>query len=187
MSEIIAITGGIGSGKSQVLSILEGAGEKVISCDKITNDLYENQTVKLKLASIFPECDNEKTGVTKQAVAKIVFNDKAKLKTLTDFLTPLILEESLSKAKALGGRVFVEVPLLFECNAQNKFDKVLVVLRDKTQRVKSVIKRSNLSEQEVLKRIDSQFDYDSADLTPFVVIVNDGDLQTLKQKVLNLI
>ena len=52
MNEIIAITGGIGSGKSQVLAILESAGEKVISCDRITDELYATTKVKKILGKI---------------------------------------------------------------------------------------------------------------------------------------
>ena len=189
MSELIAITGGIGSGKSQVLLALENAGEKVISCDKITNELYNNRAVKRWLKKVFPESASGfiNLKIDKKKIASTVFSDKQKLKLLTDYLTPLILEKSLKRAKQLGGRVFVEVPLLFERNAQNHFDKVVVITRNLEDRILSVMARSNLTREQVLERISSQFDYDGADLTPYHIIDNDSDVSSLTQKALQLI
>lgn len=189
MSELIAITGGIGSGKSQVLHTLEGAGEKVISCDKITNELYDNRAVKKWLKKVFPESASGffAIKIDKKKIASVVFGNQEKLKLLTDYLTPLILKESLKRAKQLGGRVFIEVPLLFECNAKNHFDKVVVVTRDLESRISSVIARSNLTREQVLERINAQFDYEGADLSQYHVIINDGDIENLTQKALELI
>ena len=189
MNEIIAITGGIGSGKSQVLAILESAGEKVISCDRITDELYATPKVKKILGKMFPSSREGffKRRINKRKIAVEVFADGEKLRNLTDFLTPLILQESLIRANRLGGRVFVEVPLLFECNAQDEFDKVIVIARDKEKRISSVMARSNLTREQVLERISAQFDYDSTDLSKYTVILNDGDLKSLEQKTLELI
>ena len=189
MNEIIAITGGIGSGKSQVLAILESAGEKVISCDRITDELYATPKVKKILGKMFPSSREGffKRRINKRKIAVEVFADDEKLRNLTNFLTPLILQESLIRANRLGGRVFVEVPLLFECNAQDEFDKVIVICRDKEKRISSVMARSNLTREQVLERISAQFDYDSADLSKYTVLLNDGDLENLTQKTLELV
>ena len=66
------------------------------------------------------------------------------------------------------------------------FDKVIVVKRDKDSRVSSVIKRSNLTENQVLSRINNQIDYDTFDFSKYNVIINDN-LDTLEQKVKNLL
>lgn len=186
---LIALTGGIGSGKSLVLKILNDLNEKTLSCDQVTDSVYKKRHVVCWLGKTFPHA---KTGkiikrIDKKKIAKTVFNDRQKLKELTDFLTPVILEQTLKRAKKLRGRVFIEVPLLFECNAQDKFDRVIVVKRDLEERIKSVMARSNLTKEEVLKRIDSQFDYENADLSAYDVILNDKDEESLKQKVINLI
>jgi dephospho-CoA kinase len=80
--------------------------------------------------------------------------------------------------------VFVEVPLLFECNYQNEFDAVMVIARDKNARIDSVKRRSNLTEEEIISRMAKQTDYDSFDLTPYFCIANDSDELSLKEKVL---
>lgn len=184
-NKVIALTGGIGSGKSQALKILEQEGETILSCDAITRELYDRADVKAWLTQKFPNClMPDGLSPDKKKISQEVFADKNKLAELTDFLTPLILKECLLRARGYNRRVFVEVPLLFEQNAQAYFDGVLVIVRDKAERIKSVMARNKLTEKEVLDRISSQFDYDLADLSPYVVIENDGSLEQLKTKVL---
>ena len=184
----IAITGGIGSGKSTVCEILLELGYPVISCDKITTELYQKRKIKLLLKKIFPHAVkgffNPK--IDRAKISASAFNDKALHVRLTQTITPLVMREVERKSKKFSGTVFVEVPILFECNYQNYFDAVLVIKRDKTARIESVKARSNLSEQQVLERISNQVDYDSLDLSNYTLIIND-DLNTLKDKVLSAI
>ena len=76
--------------------------------------------------------------------------------------------------------------MLFESKLESMFDKVIVVKRDKDSRVNSVIKRSNLTENQVLSRINNQIDYDTFDFSKYNVIINDN-LDKLEQKVKNLL
>ena len=183
---IIAVTGGIGSGKSTALEILSSAGYPVLSSDQIVKDLYEKRWVKKILKRIFPTAVSGffHLAVDKKKIAELAFNDKKLHKELTDAITPLVLKEILIRTENLSGKIFVEVPLLFECGYQNQFDGVLVIVRDKTQRIESVKTRSNLTEKEIIARMNDQVDYDAFDLSPFAVIVNDGELDALKQSVL---
>ena len=186
---LIAVTGGIGSGKSTVLSIIKNLGYPTLSCDQVTDEVYKKPFVKRRLAKMFPKAKGGKIfiKIEKKVIAKEVFSNKEKLKELTDYLTPIILSETLKKARKIKGKVFVEVPLLFECNAQDKFDKIIVVKRDFNERIESVINRSNLSKKEVLERINSQFDYENSNLTNCEIIQNNGDLSSLENKVKSLI
>ena len=186
---LIAVTGGIGSGKSQVIAILNQLGEKTLSCDAITNELYSDKKVIKQLGKMFPSARRGffvKT-IDKQTIANTVFNNPQKLKQLTDYLTPIVLETCVQRAKQTGGRVFVEVPLLFEQNATDSFDKVLVVTRNLDARIQSVINRSNLTKEQVLQRINAQFDYDNADLSCHTIIANNGSLDNLKQSIQNFV
>lgn len=184
-SFLVAITGGIGSGKSAALKYLQSMGLQTLSCDEITRQSYDFPKIKRWLIKQFPEAVKGKIfkKVDKSLVAKIVFADKEKLAMLTDFLTPVILEETLRQAKRLKGYVFIEVPLLFECNKANCFDMVIVIKRAISERIESVMSRSNLTKEQVLKRINAQFDYENADLTPYTVISNDGTEEELTQKI----
>ena len=92
----------------------------------------------------------------------------------------------MARAKKLSGKIFVEVPLLFECKYQDSFDGVIVITRPLNARIESVMARSNLTEEQVVGRIKSQVDYENIDLTPYHVIENTGDLEQLKNNVLSL-
>ena len=188
-NNLIALTGGIGSGKSQALSILKNLGEKTLNCDGETDKLYKNRKVIKQLAKIFPHAVRGKVfkRIDKPTVAKTVFSDKQKLKELTALLTPLILQRTLAKAKRLGGRVFIEVPLLFECNAQDEFYRVVVIKRDLNNRISSVISRSNITKEQVLERINAQVDYDGMDLSPYTVIQNDGTPEQLQKALIDFL
>ena len=184
----IAITGGIGSGESTVSLLIAELGYPVLSCDNITTQLYKKRKVKLLLKKIFPSAVKGffHPKIDRTKIASLAFNDKSLHAQLTDTITPLVMAEVNKQCSAIKGVVFVEVPLLFECNYQDYFDGVLVVVRDKKSRIESVKARSNLSEEQILARMQNQIDYDSFDLTAYTVITND-DISTLKDKVISAI
>ncbi len=176
---IIALTGGIGSGKSATLKMLKEEGFNVISCDEITPEVYQMKTVQKKLIERFNTCSFSE-------IKKIAF-EKDNIEILTDIITPEIFKIAYKRAKKILGTVIMEVPLLFETNTQKYFDKVIVLTRNKTDRIQSVMTRSNLKKEEVEKRISKQFDYENNDLKDFIVIENSGTKQDLKEKILKVI
>ena len=184
---LVAITGGIGSGKTTVSKEILNNGYPVINCDEITKKLYKTAKVKRWVKTNFPTCVSGKffINVNKKALAELVFNDKSAHEILTDYLTALIFKKAIKSAKKKKGIVFIEVPILFEKGYQQSFDKVIVVLRNKEQRILSVIKRSNLTKEQVVARIENQVDYDRIDLSKFIVINNDKDEKALKEKVIS--
>ncbi len=185
----IAITGGIGSGKSLVLSVVESLGYKTLSSDKIVADLYKTHSVKMLIKEFFPSAVLGKTRlrIDKKILSAQAFSSPQTHEKLTSLITPLVMREIDRRTKNSSGLVFVEVPLLFECSYQKYFDQVWVLTRPLASRIESVKKRSNLSEEQILARINKQVDYDKLDLTPYKVIQNLGDEQSLKNAVIQLI
>ena len=184
MKKLIAVTGGIGSGKSKVIDIVKGLGYTTISCDDVTRKLYKKQSVLRKIKKIIPNGVKGKLFLKpdKPSIANVIFNDKIKYAEFTQFLTILTLEKTLKIASKLNGLVFVEVPLLFEFNAEKYFDKIIVVTRDLSTRIQSVKTRSNLTDKQVLERINNQFDYDNEYLSKYIVITNNSTLCDLEQQ-----
>ena len=182
----LAVTVGIGSGKSLATEALKEAGYFTLSSDAIVTDLYEKVEVRKLLKSIFPTAIGDAPDylIDRKAVAKIAFSNKLKHEELTRTITPLVMEEIEKRAKNNEGVTVVEVPLLFECGYEKYFDGVIVITREKEERIKSVITRSNLSREEVIKRMENQVDYDSLDLSPFAVVKNDCDKATFISRVL---
>lgn len=182
----IAITGGIGSGKSTVCKIIMEEGYAVISCDEIYKDLLTDKHFLSMLAKEFSGIILSDGTLDRKKLSEIVFNDSVALQKLNALTHPAIMEE-VFKAASANTVTFCEVPLLFENSLERFFDKVIVVLRDKGQRVESVIKRDNIARNKVLLRLNSQFDYENADLTEYYVIHNNADYADLKLKTLEIL
>lgn len=185
----IAITGGIGSGKSTVLKILNELGEKTISFDDVYKSLLldENFIKGVYFAvRINQDYKNDKPFFNPRKISEAIFSSPDKLKALNAFAHAKVFEKAFDEGASLekcGKRVFYEVPLLFEGNYQNRFDKVWVVMRDKNARLISASLRDNLPVSEIEKRANNQFDYESSDLSLHTLIINDGDEASLKSKV----
>lgn len=178
---IIAVTGGIGSGKSTVIRELKNLGFPVVSADETYSELLgDKEFVKgihlsVGLNSSSPVLEREK-------VSAIVFESPEKLKALDDFTHKKIVEKMFEKTKGKGV-CFHEVPLLFEGGFEKLYEKVIVVYRPIEDRINSVIKRSGLTRQEIEKRIKNQYDYENLDNTSHTVIINDGNEEILSRKV----
>lgn len=182
----IAVTGGIGSGKSCVLKIIAEEGFATLSCDEEYAELLRDKN--------FCKYISENMGggyltggtLNKEKLKKEVFLCPEKLKELNGLTHPKIMQRLLQKAES-ESIAFCEVPLLFENGFEKLFDGVIVVMREKSQRISAVVKRDNISEKDVLLRINSQFDYDNCDFAKYYVIHNDSNLEDLRQKTLEIL
>ena len=183
MNKIYAVTGGIGSGKSLVLTILQEKGYKVFSADKIYNELISNNEFSCEIYNILGLKFNKNIGFERDKVSSIVFNDKEKLKLLNDYSHSKIMEKMISESKKCEGIVFNEVPLLFESGYENLYDGIIIVSRDLDSRIASIIKRDNKTKEEVLSVIKNQYNYDNNLNNSHILITNDGDINSLKEKV----
>lgn len=186
-NKIIAVTGGIGSGKSTALEIIKEKGYKVFSCDKIYADLTRDKNFLEGLCILFGNVLNGEGELDRKKLSEIVFSDKNKLDKLDAYTHPAIYKEMFRRAESVNQTCFCEVPLLFESGAEGLFDKVVVVVRPEKDRMQSAAVRDNVSEETIKKRIDSQFDYDNADFTKYYVIHNTGNINDLRVEVEDLL
>ncbi len=188
---VYAVTGGIGSGKSSVLNIIKEAGYTTFSCDDAVKNAYDNPDVLKKLKNSFPSAFNKSPKPDKAEIARLCFSDDDLYSKLTEIVTMPVFDNLLTTAretaKIRNAAVFIEVPLLFEQGLQKHFDGVLVITRPISDRIESVMARSNLSREQIIARINKQTDYDAADLSPYVVIVNDKDVTALKTATLSAV
>lgn len=179
----IAITGGIGSGKSLACEYLADFGYNVVSCDEITKKLYNNHAVKVMIKNKFNGVisGDKRLKIDKKKLANEVFSDERKKRELEDIIHPLVLKKALSSSDKKGIN-FIEVPILFERDYKEYFDGVIVVLRAEEERIKSVMLRSTLTEEDVKKRILSQVDYNKTDLSDCFILDNNESPKELKNK-----
>ena len=161
MQKKVAITGGIGSGKSTVSEIIKKSGYPVFSCDEIYKEIIVSKEYIQKIQENFPTA--VKNGlIDKQILSTLIFKDKMKRDMLNQIAHPLIMKRLFEEMELTNENLaFAEVPLLFEGNFENLFDAVIVVKRDLKSRINSVATRDNLTAIEVESRINAQFLYDS--------------------------
>lgn len=177
----IAVTGGIGSGKTTVCKIIKEKGYPVFSCDEIYAELLSGGKLTEDIVKEFGNgILNGSGGIDRRKLANCVFGDNERLQILNSITHPKIFEEMFARAENCGEVVFFEVPVLFEGNYQNLFDNVIVVLRDRKSRVEYVKIRDNITDEEVEKRINKQFNYDNAGFTQYYVIHNRGKIDDLR-------
>ena len=179
----IALTGGIGCGKSTVLEILREAGYPVFSCDEIYRKMQTDGAFLSQLEGIFQGVVQDGV-LNRKKLADTVFGDAEALKKLNTLTHPLIMQRLHEEMDKYPIAV-AEVPLLFESGRQGEFDGVLVVYRPIDERIAAVCRRDNASEAEVLRRIKNQADYEKIIQEGHTVIYNDGNFVNLKEKVLS--
>jgi dephospho-CoA kinase len=182
----IAITGGIGSGKSTVCHMVEEMGYPVFSCDEIYQKMQSDTAFLSVMQENFGKKVVKEGKLDKEALSFAVFSDRALLQKLDDVTHPLIMDR-LYAEMANHAVAFAEVPLLFEGGFEKDFDRVIVVLRKEGERLAAVCKRDNITEEKVADRIKNQVNYEKIDLNGHTIIYNDGDLNALRKKVTSVI
>ena len=130
----VAITGGIGAGKSTALAAFGRHGAATISSDEIVHRLLRSDTdVRRELVERFGPEVMGSDGVDRAKLAAIVFNDPDHLAWLEELLHPRVVQENLAWRAEVEARsdapalTVTEVPLLYETGAQQRFDAVVVI------------------------------------------------------------
>ena len=128
----VAVIGGIGCGKSEVMLAFEKAGYTVLSADKINAQLWEDECYIDTLKTAFPEGVIDGT-ITRASLGSVVFCDKDKLQRLNAISHPLIVGKIVN---AEGDNLAVELPLAVESGILDTFDLVCMVDTKKSIRLK---------------------------------------------------
>ncbi len=181
--KFVAVTGGIGSGKSTVLKMIGEEGFPVFSADAVARGIYEDREVFEKTCKAFPDCVCAGK-IDRKKLAEEVFSDQKKLDRLDAITHPAVMRILRRRMEEADGNVvFAEVPLLFEGNYQNGFDKVIVVLRDETDRFRDAAKRDGVTPEEIARRAKHQFNYEKNQIIGHTLLYNNGDLTDLRKRV----
>ena len=185
--KIIAITGGIGSGKSVVSQILRRMGHEVYDCDSRAKALMNgSDEIKRDLRNAFgADVVGGDGAINSARLAQIVFADSDALKKLNAIVHPRVKTDILQWSGSFAGKpfVFIETAILEESNLSDIVAEVWHVYAPVEVRVKRVMLRNHATESEVKARIASQKEAaePSADF-----IVNDGVTPVLPQIVSRL-
>ncbi len=193
MTKKIAITGGIGSGKSAMLRCVRELGFSAFSCDEIYHELLTQEDYVQKIAEIFPSFV-QNGQIDRKALGAFVFEKESARKRLNEVAHPLImqrLEKAMSQTE--GAFVFAEVPLLFEGGYEQCFDGVIIVMRDEKERIIALKQRDGTTEDYIRQQMLSQFDYSAPSSKGRIkncnalFLLNNGTQEDLKKSIQKLL
>jgi len=196
---LIAVTGGIASGKTLVSEWFEEKGYKVFYADKIGHKFLDDEDIINKLTEKFGEDISEKAKINRKELGQIVFGSKEKLYFLNQLLHPKIRKEMQriideftetrvgfdEQTRLWFPILILEIPLLFENKLEKAFDLVLNISSEKSIQIKRIIKKRKISEKRAKQIIDSQMsDFEKQKLAD-VNIENNLSLENLYEKLEN--
>ena len=186
----VAVTGSIGSGKSEFCRIAEKFGFVVLRSDEISKDLLDsNQSVKKSVIKTFGSQSYKDDKPDFKFLAEIVFNDIVKLRQLESILHPIVINkiQKLSDEILLKHNiVFIESALIYEADIEKFFDYVVLITAPREIRLQRKI-QSGLTEQDFIKREENQIPDDEKKKRADFIFVNDKSLAELEQYFLSLI
>jgi dephospho-CoA kinase len=189
----IAVTGGLASGKSSVCRICQEWGAYVISADEIVHQLLSlNTSVGQQVISLLGSDIVDGEHLNRKKIADKVFNHPEKLKALEKIIHPAVLKEidnHYEKIKETNNyRFFIaEIPLIYESETTYHFDYILCVMANETICSKRFTQKTGYSTGEYIRRMSFQMPLEEKSAKADFTIVNNGDLETLKNQVHSLL
>jgi dephospho-CoA kinase len=183
----VGLTGGIGSGKSEVSARLDERGAVVIDADKIAREVVEPGTPGL--AAVVAEFGEEvllpSGALDREKVGRIVFADQDRLAALNAIVHPLVGErmQELMDAAPADAIVVYDVPLLAENGLAGMYDAVVVVDAPEETQLDRLTSRRGMTEEDARARMANQATREQRRAVATHVIDNSGTLDDLKSQV----
>ena len=184
---LVGLTGGIGSGKSTISSLLEGKGAVIIDADAIVREVQSpGSAVLAELAEKFgSEVLAADGSLDRQAVANIVFTDPDALKALNAIVHPAVGKEMnrrMIEQRTTDHVVVLDIPLLTENPREGLQGKIVVDVPVEVQ-VERLVKYRGFDEADARARISRQATREQRLATADFVLDNSGDLAALQPQI----
>jgi dephospho-CoA kinase len=184
---LVGLTGGIGSGKSTISSLLEGKGAVIIDADAIVREVQlPGSSVLAELAEKFgSEVLAADGSLDRQAVANIVFTDPDALKALNAIVHPAVGKEMnrrMIEQRSTDHVVVLDIPLLTENPREGLQGKIVVDVPVEVQ-VERLVKYRGFDETDARARISRQATREQRLATADFVVDNSGDLADLQPQI----
>jgi len=186
---LIGITGGIGGGKSTLSTKLRAEGYEVYDSDKEARRLQnQHPVIRKKLIALFGENIYNLEGLNRAALAKLVFGQKDLLAQLNAIVHPIVKEdlEHWIHLHSHQKLLFMESAILFESGFNLLVDKVIVMTASEEVRIRRVVKRDGITEEEVKARMANQSS-DELKIAKADFVIHSDDSQPLIDKMLKIL
>lgn len=186
--EVVALTGGVGSGKSTVAGMLRALGATVIDADEAARAVVEPGTPGFdQVVAAFGERFVKDGRLDRAALAEHVFSDPDALRRLNEITHPLVrqwMAERQQEALARGDeRVVLDIPLLFENGLQDAFATILLVYAPPETQLRRLVEGRGFSEADARARIAAQLPMEEKRGRATYLIDNSGSLEATRRQV----
>jgi dephospho-CoA kinase len=182
---IVALTGGIGSGKSTVGQMFAQLGAIVIDSDQLARDVLERGSIGFdEVVAKFGDEILKNGEIDRQLLASIVFKNPKKRSELEQVTHPLIRKAFAEVvARSANNSIIInQIPLLVESNHDYKFDHVITISANESIRTQRLLKRG-LTADQIRQRMQAQATDQMRESISDSVIVNESDEQNLLDQV----
>ena len=186
--KLLALTGNMGSGKTTVSLFFKDLGCYIIQADNLTKKVSEKKETLIKLSNTFgKEILNLNHTLNKKKLSQIAFSSNKNLQKLNHIMHPeikMLFLEELEKIYTKNPKSFLiyEIPLLFELKQENRFQKIILVYSNLNLMVQRKVKQTNLTKEEIEKRLSFQISSNTKKNTDYK-IENNTDLNSTKLQV----
>lgn len=175
----IGLTGQTGAGKGYVGEYFKELGFKVLDCDKYVKNIYDNNLEILEiLKKEFGDNIVRNGALDRKALGEIVFSSREKMDRLNSIVHPYVISACEKDADIL---TVLDAPQLFEAGAREKCYKVIAVLADREIRLKRIMERDNITEEQAISRMSSQYSQEFFTENSDYVIYNNAE--NIKQQI----
>ncbi|MGE5682902.1 MAG: dephospho-CoA kinase [Bacillota bacterium] len=182
----IAVTGGIGSGKSEFCKYLSSKGYPVISADYEAKQILASDTaVKNQIIQSFGKEAFTAEGPNTKYLAEKVFSDPEKVRKINSIIHPRVIKKInalMNNSLQKNNIVFVEAALIYEAAMEEMFDYVVLITASEAAKISRIIQRDNSTEEAVRKRMENQISDDIKETHADFTFKNDADLNQLFAK-----
>ncbi len=184
----VALTGGIGSGKSTVAKMFADMAVPVLDLDAVGRELLDSPKIQSALVDAFgSDIQNEQGGIDRNLLAARAFCDAEQTARLNAILHPEILAfEQQWLKRQTAPYVIIEASVLLESGGVSRMDGLIVVLANQALRKKRVLTRGKQGEAIFNQIIERQCDDNMRHKHADYILHNDGSLESLQQKVMQL-
>jgi dephospho-CoA kinase len=189
---VIGLTGGIGTGKSEVSRILKELGAEVIDADRVGHEAYSPHTaIWREVVDTFGDRVLGPTGeIDRKRLGAIVFSDPEAMDALNAIMHPRmadIIREQIGGLREQGANLVVlEAALLIEAGWQSLVDEVWVTHATGGQVEERLRRRNGLTEEQIRSRVRAQMPFEERSRHAQVVVHNSGSLEELRHEVESL-
>lgn len=186
---IVGLTGGIGSGKSVAGDFFIELGIDVIDADHVSkNILDDNESAKKLFLEHFGEKFIDKNNNVDRALLRDeIFKNEDKKEALESIIHPLVREEIFNFIENSNSVYkIIMVPLIYETNSQDFYDKIVVVDCKEANQIIRASKRDNKTKNDIINIMKNQASSDERMSIADEVIKNDSSLDDLKKQVIKV-